>query len=384
MVTPAFCMHITMRISLTSLFVSLHSISQSAEATTLMLYGDSILRMAALDRCGASDGYSNCITDVCDTSKVWPSLGNIPRELTAGPIMCNVENSPNVILEFMAYGFGYEVPLSKSFDITRHSSLPPNSKESLKIIKNEIAKAGITVDGFVLESNLWDIMRWTDFFSYVPFQAYTDEWKANATEMFQLVEELFPESKHMWLSTSVAPSDTQKSMSDSLNEVARSVLPDSWTYLDIESVLDHNLIFRPLDTHHLAGPSNIPLVNHLLDLVAEASVSTSAEAPEANASTSAKAPEANASSSAKAPEASASSSVAESSRLVVAAAAPAAAPPAVGGGPSWAWGLAVAALAALGAAAALGGAVVAFRRWGTAVAPARADMFRPLDGDLNA
>jgi hypothetical protein len=169
-----------------------------------------------------------------------------------------------------------------------------------------------------------------EYFPNVSWEVYTKDWVANATEMIQLVEELFPESKHMWISTSVSFNDTRKLMSELLNEAARTVVPDTWTYLDTESILNYSLHYR--DDYHLNPQSTIPLVNHLLDLAAEANASISLVSKQ----TALRWP---------------------------------------GGGPSWAWGVSMAAPAALGVAAALGGAVVAFRRWG-----ASAHLFRPLDG----
>jgi hypothetical protein len=334
-------MHIGMRISLSSLFVSFHSISELAEATTVVFLGDSILARSVVDFCEQSN------------SRVVKSIGDIAVEGWAElmwdgkpgqfPEMCNITDTSTLLLDFFAYGFGNEV---------KGKGIPPSSKESLTLIHKNIKHLGINVDGFILEANLWDVLRWslkpflnasapkdTDWEATAKdwaanasaWEAYTKDWAANATEMFQLVEKLFPESKHMWLSTCIQPIDPNKIQAESLNKVARTVLPDSWTYLDVESILKNNLHYR--DFRHLDVPSTIPLVSHILDLV----------------------------------------SAAEPAQKQAAIRGP-------GGGPSWAWGVAVAAPAAFGAAAALGGAAVAFRRWGAALAPARAHMFRLLDG----
>jgi hypothetical protein len=340
-----------------------------------------------------------------------------------------VDNSKDVFLEFMQFGLGGGMNAQGSEHI-RNPMLPADSMEQLIKIDQIIKPMGINVDGFILEANLWDVKRYTDYHSSMPWDDYTKEWAAHATEMIQLVERLYPQAKHMWLSTCIAPNVIDKVInkdySQLLNEVARTIVPDSWTYIDVESLLGKDLHYRQegltIDPHHFAPDTAVKLVDNIMELLAEASASTSAKAPEATASTSAKAPEAttstsakapeatastsakapeaNASSSAKAPDANASSSVQvtfdsiaeiimqetpdsigeghsreETTRIMQEAAIRG-----PGGGSSWAWGLAVAAPAALGAAAVLGGAAVAFRRWGASLAPARAHLFRPLDG----
>merc|ERR1740120_611456 len=123
--------------------------------------------------------------------------------------------------------------------------------------------------------------------------------------MIQLVEKLDPQSKHMWLSTCITPTEVMnKKLSEGLNKVARTIVPDSWTYIDVESLLGKDLHYRVdglmVDPHHFAPDTAVKLVDRIMELLAEETASTSAKAPEATASTSAKAPEATASTSAKA------------------------------------------------------------------------------------
>jgi hypothetical protein len=224
--------------------------------TAALFYGDSILRYAVSDFCEFSK------------SETWASLGDIEQMPIAGPRICNVTDNSTLILEFMQYGFGYELPLTHGYETCRHPLLPPSSKESLEIIHKTITELGIKVDAFFLESNLWDVQRWMDDFTNVPWEVYTKDWAANATEMIQLVEKLFPEAQHMWISTCVSFKDNRKTLSELLNKVAQTVVPDSWTYLDTESILGHKLYYR--DKYHLRAQSTLPLVSHLLGLVTEA------------------------------------------------------------------------------------------------------------------
>jgi hypothetical protein len=103
-------------------------------------------------------------------------------------------------MEFMQYGFGYNLPLTKGFPVVRHHLLPPNSMEALEIIHDNIGISGLnnTVAVFCLESNLWDVQRYLEYFPHIPWEDYTNDWKNNATKMFQFVEHLFPQRQHLF------------------------------------------------------------------------------------------------------------------------------------------------------------------------------------------
>jgi hypothetical protein len=167
-------------------------------------------------------------------------------------------------MEFMHFGFGYDLPLTAGFPVVRHPLLPPNSMESLEIIHDKIGISGLnnTVDVFCLESNLWDVQRYQEFFPHTQWEDYTNEWKNNATKMFQLVEHLFPKATFVWVSTCVSNQDTRKPRSEYLNIAAKSILPANWIYLDVERVLNGTLSYR--DKYHLAEASTVPLVQHIL------------------------------------------------------------------------------------------------------------------------
>lgn len=224
--------------------------------TSALFFGDSILRFA--------------VSDFCDQtlSHVWESIGDIRHDKSAGPFICNVTHSATLLLEFMQYGFGYDLPETPAFSFGNPSS---NSKMALEITSKHVAALGITVDTVFLESNLWDIGRHEDSFQHIPWQDYTREWKDNATEMIHLVDKLFPASKHVWISTCISPADTRKERSESLNRAALAILPGSWTYIDTENILHHDLHYR--DGFHLDAQSTIPLIKYLLEVVAEVDLS---------------------------------------------------------------------------------------------------------------
>jgi hypothetical protein len=233
---------------------------QASKTKAVLLYGDSILRYAAQDFC------------ISTNSDLWESIADIKQEKLAGPRICNVRNSDTLLLDFFSFGFGYDLPLARAYEFGGHSQLPANSKEALKLIKNNITKLGISIDVFVLQSNLWDVSRHNDWFKRVPWEKYTSKWKANATEMIQLVEDLFPTAKHAWMSTCDPQTDTRQAQSESLNEAARSILPESWRYLDVPSILQEPPSYR--DKFHLAPSSTIPLMRSLLEELADAKLSS--------------------------------------------------------------------------------------------------------------
>jgi len=228
----------------------------AARKTSALFFGDSILRFAVSDFCNQT------------RSQVWESIGDIRHYKQAGPFICNVTHSEILLLEFMQYGFGYDLQQTSEFTYGNPYS---NSKMALEIISKHVAELGIAVDAVFLESNLWDIDRHDDGFQDIPWEDYTREWNDNATEMIHLVEELFPVSKHVWISTCVSPEDTRKERSESLNRAALAILPGRWTYIDTESILHHDLHYR--DKWHLDAQSTIPLVKYLLEVVAEVDLS---------------------------------------------------------------------------------------------------------------
>jgi len=223
----------------------------ASRKTTALFYGDSILRYATSDFC------------ISTNSDLWESIADIKQDKMAGPRICNVKNTDILLLDFFSFGFGYDSPLARAYEFAAHPQLPGNSKEALKLIKSIITKLGINIDVFFLQSNLWDVSRHNDWFKHVPWEKYTSEWKVNATEMIQLVEELFPKSKHTWMSTCVSMADTRHEQAESLNEAARTMLPGSWSYLDVRSTLHETPNFR--DKFHLAPNSTIPLMRGLLE-----------------------------------------------------------------------------------------------------------------------
>jgi len=226
----------------------------ASKKTTVLFYGDSILRFAAEDLCKHT------------SSELWESIGGIRQEEFAGPRICNLKNSDTLLLFFFSYGFGYDLPLTHGYPNMRHSQLPPNSKEALELIKTNLTNLGIKIDAFFLESNLWDVQRHNEFFPKKWWNRYVSEWKANATQMIQLVDTLFPESKHMWISSCISEEDTRKAQSESLNRAARTILPERWNYIDVESLLHRRPYYR--DTWHLAPGSTIPLMKLLLERAA--------------------------------------------------------------------------------------------------------------------
>jgi hypothetical protein len=170
-------------------------------------------------------------------------------------------------MEFMQFGFGYDLP-PQCFSENRHPLLPHNSMESLEIIHDKIGISGLnnTVDVFCLESNLWDIQRYRDCFPHLQFEDYTNEWKKNATKMFQLVEHLFPKATVVWVSTCISIRDPRKHQAEYLNIAAKSILPANWIYLDVERVLNGTLGYRGADKYHLGQASTVPLVQHILNI----------------------------------------------------------------------------------------------------------------------
>lgn len=233
-----------------------HSFSRK---TTIFFYGDSILRYATSDFC------------ISTNSDLWESIGDIKQDKLAGPRICNVRNSNTLLLNFFSFGFGYEAPLARAYEFAPHPQLPGNSKDALKLIKNILTQLGIDVDVFFLQSNLWDVSRHNDWFKRVPWNKYTSQWKVNATEMIQLVEELFPKSKHAWISTCDPITDTRHEQAESLNEAARAILPESWSYFDVRSILHEPPDFR--DKFHLAANSTIPFMRGLLEAFSDAELS---------------------------------------------------------------------------------------------------------------
>lgn len=231
--------------------------------TAALFYGDSILRYATSDFCAST------------SSDLWESLADIKQEKLAGPRICSVRNSDTLLLDFFSFGFGYELPLAGAYEFARHPQLPANSKETLKLIKSKITKLGINIDAFFLQSNLWDVSRhdtlFGQFSSSHVWEKYSSEWKSNATEMIQLVEELFPKAKHSWISTCVSERDTRKTRSESLNEAARAILPESWSYLDVRTLLHQPPTYR--DKFHLAPNSTIPLMRSLLEVLPDPKLS---------------------------------------------------------------------------------------------------------------
>jgi hypothetical protein len=190
--------------------------------------------------------------------------------MLGGPKICNVKNSDTLLLDFFNFGFGYEQPIGTGYGKVHHSQLPPNAKEALTLIQKNITKLGIQIDAFFLQSNLWDVTRHQQFFPNSSWPEYQKGWTANATEMIQLVEQLFPTSKHMWVSTRVRRGDTRQPHSQSLNQAAQAILPKSWIYVDVEKILRKNFHYR--DTFHLAAQSTIPLMKHLLEVHAGANL----------------------------------------------------------------------------------------------------------------
>jgi len=231
----------------------------ASRKTTAFFYGDSILRYATSDFC------------ISTNSDLWESIGDIKQDKLAGPRICNVRNSDTLLLNFFSFGFGYDAPLARAYEFAPHPQLPGNSKEALKSIKNIITQLGISIDVFYLQSNLWDVSRHNDWFKRVPWGKYTSQWKVNATEMIQLVEELFPKAKHAWISTCDPITDTRHEQAESLNEAARAILPESWSYFDVRSILHEPPNFR--DKFHLAPNSTIPLMRGLLEAVSDAELS---------------------------------------------------------------------------------------------------------------
>lgn len=110
-------MRMSVWVSFTSPFVSLYSISNSAEAATSTLYGGSILRQASFDSCQET------------TSPECGSLGEIEREVIAGPNMRNVTNTPYAFLEFVTCGFGNNPPFTHGDEKCKHSLLQGSSTD---------------------------------------------------------------------------------------------------------------------------------------------------------------------------------------------------------------------------------------------------------------
>jgi hypothetical protein len=157
----------------------------------VLFYGDSILHFAASDYCAVTK------------LELWNSIGGLYITPHGGPTVCNTTDS-RLLMEFMQFGFGYDLPNTHE----RHPLLPPSSMESLVVIHKKIGISGLnnTVDVFCLESNLWEIQHYKDFF----LPDYTNEWKKNATKMFQLVEHLFPKATFVWISTCISNRGTAR------------------------------------------------------------------------------------------------------------------------------------------------------------------------------